>query len=36
MEVFNVLWNKYNEEKQYLIGYLIYDQEWFFKYNGKL
>lgn len=36
MEVFNILWNKYNEEKQYLIGYLIYDQEWLFKYNEKM
>ncbi len=36
MEVFNILWNKYDEDKQYIIGYLIYDQKWIFKYNQEL
>lgn len=34
MEIFNVNWRRYDDEKRYLIGYLIHDKNWFFKYNN--
>lgn len=33
MEIFNVLWNRYDEEEKYIIGYLLYENKWYFKYN---
>lgn len=35
MEIFNVLWSRHDEEKNYVVGYLIYQEEWYFKYNKK-
>lgn len=33
MEIFDVVWHRYNQEDKYIIGYLIYDNKWFFRYN---
>ena len=33
MEIFYVEWQKYNKEKTYKIGYLIFDDKWYFRYN---
>lgn len=36
MEIFNVLWNRHDEKTKYIVGYLIYDQNWFFIYNNNM
>lgn len=33
MEVFHIIWSSYNQKHQYIIGNLIYDDRWYFKYN---
>ena len=33
MEEYNIYWHKYNEGKEYLIGYLKHYNNWFFLYN---
>ncbi|MEG2322562.1 MAG: hypothetical protein RSB71_03685 [Bacilli bacterium] len=34
MDIFNVVWKKYDDDKKYVVGHLIYDKNWFFKYNN--
>lgn len=36
MDVFNVLWKRYNESKEYVVGSLIHADKWFFMYNKKV
>lgn len=36
MEKYNIVWNKYNEEKDYIIGYLCHNEGWIFFYNQKI
>ena len=35
MEIFSINWHRYNDSKNYIIGYLIYNTYWYFKYNDK-
>ncbi len=34
MEVFYVIWRNYDETVKYVIGFLVYDKLWYFKYNN--
>jgi len=33
MEIFEIRWNNYKRDKEYLIGTLIHDDQYFFRYN---
>lgn len=35
MDIFNVSWNRHDNNEKYIIGHLIHDGIWFFKYNNK-
>lgn len=34
MEVFYVIWHSYDEKTKQVVGFLIYDNKWYFKYNS--
>ncbi len=34
MEVFYVIWHSYDEKNKQVVGFLIYDDLWYFKYNS--
>ena len=36
MEVFYVYWHSYNNKHKKVIGFLIHDKLWYFKYNNNI
>lgn len=36
MEKYNIIWNRHDEEKEYVIGTLIHAEFWSFFYNRKV
>ena len=36
MEVFNVYWNRHDEDKKYSVGYLIKMDKWIYKYDQNI
>jgi len=33
VKTFQVCWHRYDDRKIFVVGFLFYDKEWFFKYN---